>query len=527
AGLFPEGALVYAEARDLKQLLQWWSGSEIKSNWQETTNYKAFENSRLYQRLDERLGELGKGEFAFTLESLTEIAGTRSALALYDIGELKAAAVTQVGFAEASASELWAARLRLRQKKLGNQYYYVEPKEGKLAFAFAKPYLVVASEEALLQEILKAIKDPKAAGRLTQSDKWQQLAAKQPATGGIFSLFLDQENLNTNRYFRRYWIHRNANELKSIQAAWINVELEKGAIVEHRYFLRNDGAGAQALQDVSGYLKPFESVHHENLILSAPADAPQVASSLLHLLNRLPDGERAVGVPPVYTAATERLSNAEARSVYAERIDEPILAPAAEKLLHMDQPERLQQILASAEPAVQLRFAYPLWDDRALFVQFPESDVLQLNRFEALNQQAFLDTLLEYFRVLHSTQAQGARWIQNSNGDYKLDALIPLYVRFQKPWVVASSSEQEFQQVVQVLPASSTVPQSSYQEYELEKARWKYSRLMNRLDTGAFGGDQPLFFSNNLDSLLQTTEPVTRASILRNTGEEILRYELK
>lgn len=525
APLFPQGALVYAESRDLKQLLDWWADSETKSRWEETSNYTAFQNSRLYQRLDERLSEFGKGQFAFTLENLREITGTRSAIALYDIGELKAVAVTRVGFTEAAASELWASRIHLKQRKSGNQNYYVEPKEGKLAFAFAKPYLVVASEEALLLDVLKAMKDPQPSGRLVQSEKWQQLAARQPATNGIITLYLDQENLTSNNYFESYWLPQNFEELKPIQAAWINVEVQDGAIVEHRYFVQD--APAQTLADAADYLKPFESVHRESLVLTAGPSSHAAADRICRLFNRLPEGEPAAGAPPVYSAAAERVSKAEARSSYLEKIDEPILTPAADKLLHLDQNEKIAGLLEAAAPAAEIRFAYPLWDDRALFVQFPESIALQLGRFDALNQQQLLDVLLEYFRTLHSTQDQGARWIDRGNGEYALDALLPVFVKFKNPWVAISTRNQEFQQLVQALPATPTAPAASYAEFEMDKARWKYSRLMKRLDAGAYSGDSPLFFSDNLDGLIQTSEPVKRTSILRNSGEEIIRYELR
>lgn len=527
APLFPEGALVYAEARDLKQLLSWWKDSGVRTAWLDTSNHSEFENSRLYQRLDERLSEFGKGQFAFNLENLIEIAGTRSALALYDIGELKAVAVTRVGFAEASASELWASRAKLRQKKFGNQNYYIEPTEGKLAFAFAKPYLVIASEESLLQDVLKAMKDPQPSGRLTQSEKWKQFDTRKPANDALLSLFLDQENLNTNRYFRNYWLPQNVDDLKSIQAAWIDLNLQEGAIVEHRYFVRSGEETAPPITDVQDYLKPFQAVHRESLKLSASPKSPEIVDNMLNYLNRLPAGEPVAGAPPVYSAAVDRLSKAEARSAYLEKIDEPILTPASDKLLHLDQGTKLQALLDAAGPVAQLQLGYPLWDDRALFVQFPRSLAVQCDRFESLDQQAFLDLLLEYFRTLHSTQDQGARWMQRAPGTYVLDSLLPVYVRFQKPWLLISSREQEFQQAAAALPPAAVAPQSSYQEFELEKARWKYARLMKRLDTGAYSGDSPMFFSDSLNSLIQITEPIQRASILRNNSEEIIRYELK
>lgn len=527
APLFPQGALVYAEARDLKQLLSWWKDSGVRAAWLDTSNHSEFENSRLYQRLDERLSELGKGQFAFNLENLIEIAGTRSSLALYDIGELKAVAVTRVGFAEASASGLWASRAKLRQKKFGNQNYYIEPQEGKLAFAFARPYLVIASEESLLQDVLKAMRDPQPSGRLTQSEKWKLFDSRKPASNALLSLFLDQENLNTNRYFQNYWLPQNVDDLKSIQAAWIDLNLQEGAIVEHRYLVRDDGEPTKPITDVQDYLKPFQGVHRESLNLSAAPRPLETVNNILNYFNRLPATEPIVGTPPVYSAAVDRLSKAEARSAFMEKIDEPILTPASDKLLHLDQGTRLEVLLAAAAPVAQLQLGYPLWDDRALFVQFPRSLVLQCDRFESLDQPAFLDLLLEYFRTIHSTQDQGARWMQRSAGTFVLDSLLPVYVRFQKPWVLISSREQEFQQTAAALPPTAVAPQSSYQEFELEKARWKYARLMKRLDTGAYSGDSPMFFSDNLNSLIQITEPIQRASILRSNNEEIIRYEFK
>lgn len=527
ASLFPQGALVYVETRDLNRLLSWWKDSQVRAAWLETNNYTDFTNSRLYQRLDERLAALGKGQFAFTLENLIEVSGTRSALALYDIGELKAVAVTRVGFAEASASELWASRANLKKRKIGNQNYYIEPQDGKLAFAFANPYLVIASEESLLLDVLKAMNDPQATGRITQSEKWQQLASRGPQDNSLISLFLDQENLNTNRYFQNYWIYQNADELKDLKAARIDLNLQDGAIVEHRYFIRDESAAGPALQDPGESIKPFEAVHHENLSVIASPDAARAVADILSLLNRLPAGQPVPGAPPVYSAAAERLSKAEARSSYIERIDEPILTPAADKLLRLDQPERLQALLVAAVPSAEIRSAYPLWDDKALFVQFPASIAVQFGQFESLNRQEFLALLLEYFRSLHSTQDQGAAWVQRGTDEFALGGIIPVYVKFQNPWVLISSREQEFHETAAALPRSFAASNAFYQEIEIDQARWKYERVMKRLDTGAYSGDTPPFFSGNLNSLIQASQPLSRVTIARNKTEELIRYELK
>ena len=78
AHYLPKGALVYAEARNLKDLLSWWNQSQVKVNWEQSKNFEQFQNSRLFLKLQDRAQEYsGDASFRFTLDELNSIAGTR------------------------------------------------------------------------------------------------------------------------------------------------------------------------------------------------------------------------------------------------------------------------------------------------------------------------------------------------------------------------------------------------------------------------------------------------------------------
>src|SRR4029453_13148595 len=124
----------------------------------------------------------------------------------------------------------------------------------------------------------------------------------------------------------------------------------------------------------------------------------------------------------------------------------------------------LAKLIEAAEPAVEVRFAYPLWDSQALFVRFPETLILQLNNFSALNQQSFLSLMLQHFLLLNATQDEGGRWKDEGNGNFVLQSFRSIYVRFQDPWVVISNEETDFRKITQELHVSGAAPEGRYAE---------------------------------------------------------------
>src|SRR6267143_2369524 len=93
----PAGSLLYLQATDLSALLGDWNASPQKASWVKSKNYEVYSRSRLFLRLQ------GAGEqfdaaagLAPDMTFLTQVAGTESALAIYDIGKLEFLYITKL-----------------------------------------------------------------------------------------------------------------------------------------------------------------------------------------------------------------------------------------------------------------------------------------------------------------------------------------------------------------------------------------------------------------------------------------------
>lgn len=523
--LFPQGALVYWETSNLKDFLVWWKNSDIKKDWEKSTNYRVFENSRLYLRLKERVSDFEKDKYQFSLDNLIQIAGKRSAVAIYDIGELKILAVTETSQADAALTELWISRKQFTEKKFNNQVYYAEPQEGKLVFAYAKPFFVVSTESGLLEQFLTNVNATDQQLTLGQTEKFKA-CYPQNGTASLFSIFVDQESLNQNRYFKKYWIHQNVKDLTAIRSAWIDFVAEPSGLSEQRHFALSNANANSNKSGAQDLTKAFKQLNADFLSIEPNPDPQQSAEAILKLLNKFPDRQKQTSFPPAYAGSFERALEAEAKSPYLVRIDDPIKQPAGLKILENDQPARLVSLLTAIKPTVKIRLNTPIWDNDGLFMRFQDTQILSLQNFDAFKQEELLNQLQEYSVLLSSAGNNGATWI-NNNGSYELHSLIPIYVRFQKPWIVISNSRSELNSASAVLPSQPLSLTNSFVAINWEKSRWKYSRLMRRLDYGMYRGDIPFFFSENLDSLFQALYSIKESTIETDGPTETVHYEIR
>jgi hypothetical protein len=203
-----------------------------------------------------------------------------------------------------------------------------------------------------------------------------------------------------------------------------------------------------------------------------------------------------------------------------------VLQPADLQILQVAQPEVITSLLTSAKPAAAIELKTPIWDKDGLFLNFQETQIVLLENFDSLEQQQLLDQLRSYFLLLSSAGDNGAVWIDKGNGVQALQSLNPIYVKFQRPWVVLSNNENDLNKTVSALPPQISSLKSSLVEIDWEKGRWKYSRLMRRLDYGTYKGTEPFFFSENLNSLFGALYSIKKSTIEKSDGKEVVHYEI-
>src|SRR5260370_895494 len=192
SGYVPAGAMLYLEAKDFSSLLEDWNSSSQKRIWVESSNYEVFSRSRLFLRLK------GAGDQFATaaglppdMNFLSQVAGTHSALALYDIGSLQLLYITYLPSATSMQTTLWQTRAKFEPRNAGGVNFYVrrDPESQKeVAFAVAGDYLLLATREDLLAGALQLISGRK--DRTVETEPWwsQPVSAAGPAGGPCHGL---------------------------------------------------------------------------------------------------------------------------------------------------------------------------------------------------------------------------------------------------------------------------------------------------------------------------------------------------
>src|SRR6266851_8355285 len=93
----PAGSLLYLQARDFSALLADWNASSEKASWAKSKNYEVYSRSRLFLRLQGASQQFAAAAgLPPDMNFLTQVAGTQSAFALYDIGKLEFLYITKL-----------------------------------------------------------------------------------------------------------------------------------------------------------------------------------------------------------------------------------------------------------------------------------------------------------------------------------------------------------------------------------------------------------------------------------------------
>src|SRR5260370_11840341 len=170
----PAGSLLYLQAKDFSALLGDWNASTQKASWVNSKNYEVYSRSRLFLRLQ------GAGQqFAAAaglppdMNFLTQVAGTQSAIALYDIGKLEFLYITKLPSANPMQSALSQPPATFETPSQAGVTFYVrrDPESGReVAFAVNGDYLILATREDLLAGSIQLMAGSK--DRTIESEQW-------------------------------------------------------------------------------------------------------------------------------------------------------------------------------------------------------------------------------------------------------------------------------------------------------------------------------------------------------------------
>ena len=241
----PKGAIVYAEFTDLPAFLQLWGNSELKEKYLESENFNSLKNRRLGLKLASRWQEFNEAAgFPFDLETVGKLAEKQAAIGIYDIGKLEFVFIAPVSNELYAATDFFQNKDRFEEKTLENGTSFfsvnVQADRGrqaqKMLFINVKNRFVLATSEQLLLQTVNNINSISSKNRLSDEPLFKDLILEN-SKPNLVSVWVNQFALNKDYYFKRYWLMRDASNLKNIRAGIFDVSMEENKLVERRRFL--------------------------------------------------------------------------------------------------------------------------------------------------------------------------------------------------------------------------------------------------------------------------------------------------
>ncbi len=242
ASLFPAGAVLYLEAKDLGALLADWNGSsEKRVDWLASENYEGFSRSQLFLKLSDAQSQFATAagvppDYAL----LTSVAGSHSAVAMYDIGKLEFLYIAKLPSARALNSDLWKTRGSYQTRHAGKSDYFIKedkPSHRVAAFAYVGDSLLLATKESLIAGALQLM--AKESVPAVASEPWFSSSVQAAAAGASdLRLIYNMAALARTYQFRSHWIQGNVGELRQFSSGLADLERVRGEMHERRVMIR-------------------------------------------------------------------------------------------------------------------------------------------------------------------------------------------------------------------------------------------------------------------------------------------------
>ena len=521
AEIIPTGPVLVLEAQDFSRLLQDWNSSAEKQQWLSSANYDMFSRSRLFYRLGEAHTEFAAAAgFSPGMALVESIAGAESALALYDIGELRFLYVTRLGSARALENMLWQSRANFEPRNAAGSVYYIrtDAQSGRQAvFAATDDYLLLATAEEPLAQALTLLAR-QAGPQAVANDAWYREAAQASAGRGELRLTLHLEAVARTPHFRSYWVQNNVAELRQYRAGVIDLHREGGVMREERVFLRAadfeapapEESQRQALAQVLRLAPPQAGLYRASA-------APQTAAVIELLRQKLLDPSASAFAKNDDAPQLALDGGAIGSQAALEtRIDEPPPAQSSGRFVS----EALENLFARNAVAAMLHTESSRGGVEGVFVNSDAAIVLLGS--SAWDFQAVLESIESSISGRVTVSGIGTGWTQQPIGAqsaFVLSAVRPLFVAGQGRYLMVSSSQDSLAAVLARMTQPAAPPSATYAAgLRHAQERGNYTKLMTHLDFlqggQTFGNDErpPYFFSESLASLSQTLSRVDMVS---------------
>jgi hypothetical protein len=538
----PAGPLLYLEAKDFSALLADWNSSPQKKQWVESSNYQVFSRSRLFLRLH------GAGDqFAAAaglppdMNFLSQVAGTRSAVALYDIGNLQFLYITYLPSAKSMQTTLWQTRAKFEPRSAGGVNFYVrrDPESQKeVAFAVSGDYLLLATREDLLAGALQLMSGSQ--NRTVESEQWWAQSVAAAGALGDLRMVLNLEKIVPSPYFRTYWVQQNITDLTQYSAAVSDLFRSDRQYREERVLIReapptaaSSADGLEAAADLVRLAPDSAGVYE--------AKATPSTDSCLDLLETKLLAPHLGPAPPSQIAPQVQLTSGETGG--ASDLETRIDQPAIQRPITPQSATALKELLDKTQLLASLQVQSTERDRAGVFVRIRSAVVLAAS--SDWNEASVQSALAEFVRPSLTASQFGVTWQQKSgyhdSSYYELDGLWPLVASVRSKYLMVSDDPNLIAAMLSNFSRKSDVKPAVFVaglNHSRERANFaRFAGVVDRPNLaqsnvpgmggpgmGVLSERQPQFFSENMASLSSTLADVSTERItVRPEGDRILQ----
>jgi hypothetical protein len=398
----PNGASVYLQTDDLPQLIKLWGESKLKEKYLDSQNFAEFQNSHLGIKLAERFSDFENSiGFSFDLQTLISLAEKRAAVAIYDIGKLDFVFVAPMNEELFSATMFVQNSAKFEESKLEDEtsFYQIkfkvdrERQNQKLIFANIKGRFILATSERLFHRTISAIKGKQ---RLYDEINFKILSEK--ITPNLATIWVNQEKLNADYYFKRYWLMGKVEDLQNIRAGIFDLNLSENGLTEKREYLLKEPQNPSKISNVEA----------KDLLAKVPENVPfyklqKVDKNTLGktIYNTLFDKqiiEKMTRKRSKYWSYGDNDNYYKGDYEYLDSdFDEDVKEVDDEEIVESEffQTNQISDALTTANPTTVLTAASPKMLENPLFVEFRKIAIISLKNPNNFQANKFENAIIE------------------------------------------------------------------------------------------------------------------------------------
>jgi hypothetical protein len=520
----PAGPVLYLEAEDFSSLLSDWNRSPEKRVWVNSANYEVFSRSRLFLRLkgagDQFASAAGlPPDMNFT----SQMAGSHSALALYDIGNLQFLYITYLPSAKSMQTQLWQTRAKFEPRSAGGANFYVrhDAESGKeVAFAVTGDYLLLATRADLLAGALQLISGSK--DRTIETEPWfaqSVSAAKEP---GDLRMVLNLDKIVPSPYFRTYWVQQNVTDMKQYSAAVSDLFRSAKQYREERVLMAKQAALSS--QDAFAAVSDLARFVPENAGFYEAKASPGGDASFQLLETKILAPHLGPAPASQYAPQVQLTSGEAGQSTDLEtRIDQAPIARAAAQ-----NTSQLQQLLRKTPLLASLQVQSTERDSAGVFVRI-HSAVLLASSSDWSDADIHA-ALADFVSPSLTASGLGTSW-QQKQSYQQLDGLWPLSVYVNGKYLLVAGDPALLEKMLARMDSKSTAqPAVLIAGFDHAHESGNFKQFSSIVDRNAPGDGypnasrEPQFFSENVAGLSHMFGGVSSEKILeRKDGNKILQ----